>query len=100
MGFEILPIEPGEIDMVDPIYDVFEITGAQKWVPARFKTSGEALTLNAIKTTPLDIFLDAVDHDTLVQPERLLEAPDPTDYQTPHIPEEVSFKAYTSTKAP
>ena len=50
MGFEILPIEPGKINTVDPIYDVFEITGAQKWVPAQFRTSEEALMLNTTKT--------------------------------------------------
>ena len=39
MGFEILPVEEGDIDEMRPKYDVFELTSAQKWVPARFCTS-------------------------------------------------------------
>ena len=39
MGFEILPVEEGDIDEMHPKYDVFELTSAQKWVPARFRTS-------------------------------------------------------------
>ena len=34
MGFEILPVEEGDIDEMHPKYDVFELTSAQKWVPA------------------------------------------------------------------
>ena len=43
MGFEILPIEDGEIDEVDPMFDIFEITGAKKWIPARFRTITQAV---------------------------------------------------------
>ena len=39
MGFEILSVEDGDIDEMHPKYDVFELTSAQKWVPARFRTS-------------------------------------------------------------
>ena len=35
MGFEILPIHESELDN----YDTFELTCAQKWVPARFCTN-------------------------------------------------------------
>ena len=66
MGFKILPIEPGEINMVDPIYDVFEITGSQKWIPARFRTSGESSALNTTKINPVDDLLSTINHDTLV----------------------------------
>ena len=30
MGFEILPVEEGDIDEMHPKYDVFELTSAQK----------------------------------------------------------------------
>ena len=39
MGFEILPVEEGDIDEMHPKYDVFELTSAQRWIPARFRTS-------------------------------------------------------------
>ena len=39
MGFEILPVEEGDIDEMHPKYDIFELTSPQKWVPARFHTS-------------------------------------------------------------
>ena len=39
MGFEILTIEDGDIDKVDPKYDIFELTSTQKWIPARFRTN-------------------------------------------------------------
>ena len=93
MGFEILPIEPGEINMVDPIYDVFEITGAQKWIPARFRTSGEANTLHTTKTNHVDALLNSLNHDALVCPEMPIMAPDPTTFQDLPIPPELSFKA-------
>ena len=38
-GFEILPIEDGDIDEVDPNYNIFELTSTQKWIPARFRTN-------------------------------------------------------------
>jgi hypothetical protein len=37
MGFEMLPIEAGEIDEIDPILDIFELTGPKPWIPARFR---------------------------------------------------------------
>ena len=39
MGYELLPIEAGEIDEIDPIYDIFEVTGPDKWIPAKFRDS-------------------------------------------------------------
>ena len=38
MGFEILPVEEGDIDEVDPKFDIFEITGPKRWTPARFRS--------------------------------------------------------------
>ena len=37
MGFEILPIEKGEIDEHDPKLDIFEITADNQWTPANFR---------------------------------------------------------------
>ena len=34
MGFEILPVEEGDIDEMHPKYDVFELTSAQRWISA------------------------------------------------------------------
>ena len=39
MGFEILPIEEGDIDEIDPVYDVFEVTAPLKWTPERFRAN-------------------------------------------------------------
>jgi hypothetical protein len=36
MGFEILPILPSDFHNDEPLYDVFEITGAAKWTPSQF----------------------------------------------------------------
>jgi hypothetical protein len=33
MGFEMLPIEAGEIEEIDPILDIFELTGPKPWIP-------------------------------------------------------------------
>ena len=38
MGFEMLPIEPGDLDKVNPIYDIFEITSPDKWTPSRHRS--------------------------------------------------------------
>ena len=37
MGFEMLPIEESDLDVIDPKYDVFELTSTNKWRPSKFK---------------------------------------------------------------
>ena len=37
MGFEILPIEEGEIDEIDHKLDIFEITSDAPWNPTKFR---------------------------------------------------------------
>ena len=43
MGFEMMTVEDGDIDEVDPIFDVFEITSSQKWQPQRFRINHQSL---------------------------------------------------------
>ena len=47
MGFEILPILPNDFHNGDPLYDVFEITGAAKWTPSQFCLSPTCLPAHA-----------------------------------------------------
>ena len=60
MGFEILPIEDGEIDILDPIYDIFEITSSNNWVPARFRSINLNTSESMTEPSTLDpnTFLD------------------------------------------
>ena len=39
MGFEMLPIEEGDLDEVDPPFDVFELTSDKRWIPARHRAA-------------------------------------------------------------
>ena len=41
MGFEILPITDDDFKDDEPLYDVFEVTGAKAWKPARFRQDPE-----------------------------------------------------------
>ena len=72
MGFEILPIENGDIDEVDPKYDIFELTNSQKWIPARFRTNNAKIEVTEpIKCSthePVTEFLNELAYDQLVQP--------------------------------
>ena len=43
MGFELLSVEDGDVDLLDPIYDVFEITSGQQWVPAHFRSINNSI---------------------------------------------------------
>jgi len=52
MGFEILPIEDGDIDEIDLTLDIFEITQATKWTPARFRTNTIETTSETLDSTP------------------------------------------------
>jgi hypothetical protein len=66
MGFEILPIEPGEIDKVDPKLDIFELTCANKWIPARFRSTGpyeatiDALIATKTAESPVDTLVESL----------------------------------------
>ena len=72
MGFEILPIEDGDIDEVDPKYDIFELTSSQKWIPARFRANTATVEEEPIVDNPMedpiDNLLDDLAYDDLVQP--------------------------------
>ena len=90
MGFEILPIEDGEIDEVDPIYDVFEITGPKRWVPARFRSSETATgaedNFNAgYNVSNVEELLGKEDYESLVGAQGPIEADDPTDFLTNYL---------------
>ena len=62
MGFEILPIEDGDIDEVDRKYDIFELTSTQKWIPARFRTNAaQTEEVHAMERTMEDC---ATEHQT------------------------------------
>ena len=39
MGFEMLPIEEGDLDEADPPHDVFELTSDQRWIPERHRVA-------------------------------------------------------------
>ena len=81
--------------MVDQIYDIFEITGAQKWVPAQFRDSDEA---NARTITHVDDFLSGPRHGTLKQPSMQNLAPGLTAFLKPKILPNIASMAYTTSK--
>ena len=43
MGFEMLPIEEGDIDKLNPKLDIFELTSPHKWLPAQFRAANATL---------------------------------------------------------
>ena len=51
MGFELLEITNEDFDAGEPIYDVFEITGQDTWVPKHFQTALQATTNEESKET-------------------------------------------------
>lgn len=64
MGFEILPIEDGDINEVDPVYDVFELTSAQQWIPARFRANSTT-TQELQSDTPFSIVTSAAEENPM-----------------------------------
>ena len=51
MAMETLPISEKDLNEIDPIYDVFEMTSAERWIPHRFRING-TLT-HKVKEAPL-----------------------------------------------
>ncbi len=86
MGCKILPIEDGDVDKVDPKYDIIELTSSQKWIPAQFHTNTAQIKEDLVLDHPnmnvvdndatnesfgkssVDDFLHILDYDALVQP--------------------------------
>ena len=69
MGFEILPIEKEDFDKHgEPIYDIFEITGAKQWTPKRFReimheetiVDAKSETANIPVPEEIEIFHDSI----------------------------------------
>ena len=46
MGFELLEITESDFNGDEPIYDVFEITGQDTWIPKKFQQVLTSTTLN------------------------------------------------------
>ena len=74
MAFEILLIEGGDIDKIDPVIDIFEITNSAKWIPARFCTASNTVSVEVSNmNTKNDEFLESLDYQELVHPKDLQE---------------------------
>jgi hypothetical protein len=63
MGFEILPILPNDFHNGEPLYDVFEITGAAQWTPSQFCLSPTYFPAH----TPTSIDNEVSDHGTAAE---------------------------------
>ena len=116
MGFEILPILPGEIDEIDPKLDIFEMTSPNKWVPARFRhTTGSEVTIDtSVKqeytASHVDTLIESLEGKITHDVPGPIMGEDPTDflldYEPPSWFPETSFKvaatrkAYTTTVKP
>ena len=109
MGFEILPIADGEIDEIDPIFDVFEVTGPKKWIPARFRHThacqhAPRIPLDPPEPLPMDstaVLLQDTTYESLVSVPDLIEAEDPSLYDRGDLlpgHQDLSFKAMLSRK--
>ena len=89
MGLEILPIEDGDIDEVDPKYDIFELTDSKKWIPARFRintaSTNDTITQTTNIESSVDDFLDDLDYYELTQPRLEDEEHDLFTFGTSHI---------------
>lgn len=48
MGFEILPMNYGDIDEVDPIFDIFEIISYSCWIPSCYRHANQTRILQDI----------------------------------------------------
>ena len=108
MGFEILPILPGEIDEVDPKLDIFEMTSPTKWVPARFRstTIHEATIDTSVvqehSVSHVDTLLEGLEGDMRRDVPGPIMVEDPTDflldYEPPSWFPETSFKVAAARK--
>ncbi|MEM7375623.1 MAG: reverse transcriptase domain-containing protein, partial [Bacteroidota bacterium] len=77
MGFDILPIEEGEIDEIDPKLDIFEITSGTPWIPSGLDdTDAPTRPANTLQRSVTE-FIDSLSYLELVHPKNLQELPDP-----------------------
>ena len=71
MGFEIMEITSEDFQNDEPIYDVFEITGQDTWIPKRFQhvltTTMDTPELPSPDSHQEDVFVDAMEGD--IEPE-------------------------------
>jgi hypothetical protein len=100
IGFELLPIKDGEIDEVDPVLDIFEITGPKKWVPARFRNGNEEECDISVgyKVSHVEGMIKDLNMETLVKCPNLIEAEDPTCLFAPTWFPDLSFKVASQSK--
>ena len=61
MGFEMLPIEKGDLDEVDPVFDIFEMTSDSKWIPARYRSEVMKAHVEEEETIPPSDDIDFLD---------------------------------------